>query len=156
MPHHHCFSNPVTRTVIGLAISATASLLLLAGCGRPGEDVRVTLCKDIVAVHAGAVSIQSASAQPRGYQDAVVRVRYERGGNPGEAVCYYPYRAVDQTGQTLADPLSAYGTSPTRVTFDGEPLAGPQLAEAIRQAMLRQGRAAVDRARGAVEQAIGR
>ncbi|TVQ93022.1 MAG: hypothetical protein EA400_02935 [Chromatiaceae bacterium] len=152
MPYHFFHS------ATSLAIGATASLLLLAGCGgSPGEDVRVTLCKDIVAVQAGgAVSIQSASAQTRGYQDAIVRVRYDRGGNPGEAICYFPYRAVDDTGQTLADPLSAYGTSPTGVTFDGQPLSGPQLAEAIRQAMLRQGRAAADRARSAVQQAIGR
>jgi len=138
------------------ACAALAATLLTAGCGSPGEDVRVTLCKDIVAVHTGGpVTVYTAEAKAQGYQHAAVRVRYNSGGSDGEAVCYYDYNAVDDTAQTLADPLSAYSTSPSRVTFDGRPLNRAQLADAIKRAMTKQGRELVDRAKSAVQHVTG-
>jgi hypothetical protein len=141
--------------------SATAgavlgAILITAGCGNPPEDVRITLCKDIAAVRSGGpISISAAEAQTKGYQHAAVRVRYNSGGTDGEVVCYYDYNAVEHTAQNLADPLSAYSTSPTRVTVGGRPLSRAQLADAIKRAMMKQGREAIDRAKGAVQQAIG-
>jgi hypothetical protein len=155
-PHQNTMPNPVQSIAAIAGIAAVTAALLTAGCGSPGEDVRITLCKDIVAVHTGGpVSISRAEAQTKGYQHAAVRVRYNSGGTDGEAVCYYDYNAVEDTAQTLADPLSAYSTSPTRVTFDGKPLNRAQLADTIKRAMMKQGREAIDRAKDAVQQAVG-
>lgn len=52
---------------------------LLAACGQPGEDVRLTLCKDLVSVRLGAVpDWRAASIETRGYEGAVARVRSAR------------------------------------------------------------------------------
>ena len=136
---------------------AALGALLIASCGSPREDVRITLCKGIVAVSTGGpVTVYSAHAQTKGYQHAAVRVSYSSGGQDGTAVCYYDYNAVEDTAQTLADPLSAYATSPSRVTIDGRELSRAQLAEAVKQAMLNQGRELIDRAKGAVQDAVSR
>jgi hypothetical protein len=149
------FSSAPIRARTILVVSTLVPLII--SCGDPREDVRIRLCKDIAAVHSGApVTVDSADAQTKGYQHAVVRVRYSSGGQAGEAVCYYDYNAVEDTAQTLSDPLSAYAASPSRVTIDGNELSRSQLAEAVKQAMLNQGRQLIDRAKGAVQDAVSR
>ncbi len=63
-----------------------------------------------------------------------------------QASCLYRYNAVDDTALTLSDPLSAYSTSPETMTIDGETLSRSALAEAVKQAMITQGKAIIDRA----------
>jgi hypothetical protein len=141
-----------TAALPAAALPATAaslllSILLAAGCSGAGEDVRVTLCKDIVAVHTGAAPVfERAEARTRGYEHAEVRLNYSIAGEPGSASCFYNHNAVDDTADQLANPLAAYATSPYRVIIGMETLPRPVLAETIARAMAKQGREFVENA----------
>lgn len=151
----------MTQTTIRRAAAALGSILigsgLLAGCSNPGEDVRIRLCKDLVAVQLGADQLQwrQVSTKTPGYEDAIVNLRWSGAGgdeSAGSATCAYPYTAVDDTAQQLAQPLSAYATSPSKVVINGNTLSGQALANAIGQAMQRQGRELIDAAGKAIGQ----
>jgi hypothetical protein len=119
-----------------------ASLAIL-GCSGPGEDVRVTLCKDMVSTRLGPAQSPTwtdVRTETRGYEHAAVRLRFSTGAGDGEASCFYDYNAVEDTALALADPLSAYATSPSKMTLNGETLSKSQLADAVKKAMLKQGR----------------
>lgn len=122
--------------------------LWIAGCSNPQEDVRVTLCKDMVVSLLGAsqnVTWQETSTQVRGRESAAIRVNYAGPGGNGQAICHYRYDAVDDTALALSDPLSAFSTSPSNMTLNGRTLSRPELAEAVKAAMLKQGGELVDR-----------
>ena len=53
----------------------------------------------------------------------------------------------EDTAITLANPIEAFTTSPTRMTLNGRTLSGPELARAVQQALGKQGREFLDRAR---------
>ena len=147
---------PVRRLAIALG-SILIGSGLLAGCANPGEDVRVRLCKDLVAGQVGTDQLDwtQVSTKTPGYRDAIVSLRWasaDAAGSSGSATCAYPYNAVDDTAQQLADPLSAYATSPSQVVINGETLSGQALANAVAQAMQRQGRELIDAASQAVGQ----
>lgn len=130
------------------------TVLLATGCSNPREDVRVTLCKDIVLTRMGAsTNLTGADARTKGYEHAAVSVRFSSQGRDAEAVCYYNHNSVDDTAIELSDPLAAYATSPFKVTIDGQRLTRSAMAESVKQAMLKQGREFVDRAKREVEQA---
>lgn len=135
------------RPLLSCAALATGAVLL--ACSDPREDVRLTLCKDMVAVELGAApSWQGSEVQIRGYQGATLRVRFAtEDGGVGQAACEYEYDAVDDTALTLVNPIEAYSTSPAKMTLDGRTLVGPELARAVKRAMQKQGRDFVDRAR---------
>jgi hypothetical protein len=127
--------------------------LLIGGCSGPSEDVRITLCKDLVRVQLGASPTWTqASTQTPGYQDAVVRLRWDGAGGAGQARCQYAYNAVEDTAQQLADPLSAYAASPNTVVINGQTLSGQALASAIGQAMALQGKQLIDSASQILQQ----
>jgi len=143
------------RLRAGAAVLLALSLAL--GCSGAGEDVRVTLCKDIVAVQTGAApAFEAPEIRTRGYQGAEIRLAYRVGDSPGRATCFYAHNAVEDTADQLANPLNAYATSPERVIIAGEALSRPALAQALKQALLKQGRQFVedagDMARKAVAQ----
>ncbi|NKN31730.1 hypothetical protein [Marichromatium bheemlicum] len=130
--------------------------VLLAGCSAPGEDVRITLCKTLVLTQTqGAASDwQIETRQPGSYQDLEVRVRFTTaGGQRAEAQCFYPYRAVEDDALALAEPLSVYGTAPTRMRIDGREFSRQALAEAVSEAMGTQARAWIEGMREGLEQA---
>lgn len=154
---------PGLRTILAAPPRLRAgAVMLLAlslglGCSGAGQDVRVTLCKDIVAVRTGAApAFEAPEIRTRGYQGAEVRLAYRVGDRPGRATCFYAHDAVEDTADQLANPLRAYATSPERVIIAGEALSRPALAQAVKQAMLKQGRQFVedagDMARKAVAQ----
>jgi hypothetical protein len=121
---------------------------MAVGCTNPREDVRITLCKDMVAVELGTVpSWQGSGVQIRGDEGAVVTVYFGGAGGDQQAACYYHRVAVDDTAVTLANPIEAYATSPAEVVLNGRTLSGPELARAVQRAMQKQGREFVDRAR---------
>jgi hypothetical protein len=121
------------------------------------EDVRVTLCKDIVLNEAGAATtIQGADTQTKGYEHAAVRVRFSSQGRDGQAVCYYNYNAVEDTALQLSNPLSAYATSPSEVTIDGKVLTKAALANAIKSAVAKQGKEFVERVKQGIQDAAQR
>jgi hypothetical protein len=134
-----------------------SAALVVASCSNPQEDVRVTLCKDIVSTQGGpSVALVGTDTQTKGHEHAAVRVRFSTQGREALAVCYYDYDAVDDTALHLSDPLSAYATSPYEVVIDGKKLSRPGLAEAVKQAMLKQGREFVDRAKKGIDNALQR
>lgn len=117
----------------------------LGSCGSPGEDVRVTLCKDMVRVRVGGTpDWSSTQVKTPGRQDAEVRLTYSGPAGAGTAICYYRYDAVEDTAMQLANPLTAYSTSPSKMLIDGQPLARQVLADTVKQAMLNQGKRFVD------------
>lgn len=122
------------------ALCVLTAALVTVGCSGSGEDVRVTLCKDMVSTRLGPVTWQDTRAEPKGREHAAVTLRFSTGGGDGSAVCYYKYNAVDDTALTLADPLSAFSTSPYQMILNGKTLSRSELAQAIKQAMLKQGR----------------
>lgn len=145
------------RMGLALRLSLLAVTSLVTACANPREDVRVTLCKDLVAVtHVGAspaLKLQGTETEIRGREYAAVRVRYATGTSEGQAVCYYRHDAPEETAMTLSDPLSAFAASPYQVTFGSEPLSNAALAEAIKKAMLKQGGELVDRAKELADRA---
>jgi hypothetical protein len=120
------------------AAMAAVSIALVAGCGGPSEDVRISLCKDIVAVHtAASPAYERAEATARGYEHAQVHLSYRTDGKRGTAACFYEHDAVEDTADLLANPLRAYATSPYRVIINGETLTRAALAQAIGRATLK-------------------
>lgn len=131
--------------------------LMATSCSKPREDVRVTLCKEIVLTKLGSsTTLVGTDTQTKGHEHAAIRVRFSTQGRDALAVCYYDYDAVDDTALHLSDPLSAYATSPSEVAIDGQKLSRPDLAEAVKRAMLKQGREFVDRAKKGIENALQR
>ena len=122
---------------------------MLSGCSHSGEDVRLTLCRDMVRVTLGVEpNWQDHRIALQRHDEAVVTLNWARaGGGVGQATCHYPYNAVEDDMMNAADPLTAYSTSPTRFVLDGRNIVNPELARIIGQAMLRQGREWLDRAR---------
>jgi hypothetical protein len=100
----------------------------------------------MVLVRLGGPSVtwDQSETRTRGYEHAEVRLRFTSGVGQGDAACYYRYDAVDDTALTLADPLAAYSTSPSRMVLDGKELSRSVLAQTVKDAMLKQGRALVD------------
>ena len=131
-----------------------AAALVLSGCSGSGEDVRVTLCKDMVTVKlavADAVNSTQATAETRGKEYAAVKLSWSGPGGQGTASCYYNYDAVDDTALALADPLSPFSTSPSKMLLNGSALSRPDLAETVKQAMLKQGRSLINAATNALK-----
>ncbi|AHF05574.1 hypothetical protein MARPU_12070 [Marichromatium purpuratum 984] len=127
---------------------------LLAGCSAPGEDVRVTLCKGLVLTQGAASDWRVETDQPGQYQDLEIRLQFTDGaGRRANAQCLYPYRAVEDDALALADPLSVYGTAPTRLRIDGREFSRRALAEAVSAAMGAQAREWADGVREGLEQA---
>jgi hypothetical protein len=135
-----------TALLAGGLAGVFVGVLILAGCAGGTEDVRITLCKDMVLARLNAPSVQWTAVTTAPGDDLAVDLRFAADGRDGRATCRYRYNAIDDTALTLADPLSAYATSPYRMTLDGREIANPQLAETIKQAMLAQGRAFLERA----------
>jgi hypothetical protein len=127
---------------IGLLAAA-----LVSGCGPAGEDVRIGYCKRLLVSQLPSLGLSdagyrwiAADAEPRGYEHLRVALRLEAADAQGEmtpahGVCFYDYDAVDDTAMTLADPLSAYSTSPSRMTVNGKALSRALLTRAKREAL---------------------
>lgn len=130
-----------------------ASLVLMtaltAGCSNSGEDVRVTLCRDLVRVQLGNTPTWSGQRiEPHGRAGAVVSLNWTgTAGSDGQATCHYPYNAADSDLFATADPMAAYSTSPTQFVLNGRSIRNPELARLIGLAMRQQGQELIDRAR---------
>lgn len=139
---------------LATAVSLLVAGLGISGCSNPREDVRITLCKDMVHTQlAGAQPITwtAVSAEARGYEHAEVRLRFTAGGKDGEAACYYDYDAREETAITVSDPLAAYATSPSKMVLNGQTLSRSALAQAVKAGMLKQGREFVDQVKKTFE-----
>jgi len=135
---------PRWTPVCAILMAAVAVL----GCSdNPREDVRLTLCKDMVTLELGSVpSWQGSQIQTRGHQGATVTVRYASAQGEGQARCDYRYDAVDDTALMLVNPIEAYSTSPSQLILDGRTITNPELAQLVKRAMQKQGREFIERA----------
>ena len=132
----------------------TATLLpavLLIGCPGPTTEVRTTLCQDMTAFALGeAPAWRGTETHLNGYQDAVIEVRFATPSGEGQAACHFRHLKSDDTALTLANPLEAYATSPSRLTVNGRDVTGPELARLMEQAMQQQGREFIARVKESV------
>ncbi|MTW21305.1 hypothetical protein [Allochromatium palmeri] len=144
---------PISGSFRLLSLLSVPVAALSVGCSNPGEDVRLTLCRDMVRVTLGSEpNWRDQSIEPRRQSEAEARLSWTgTDGKTGQASCYYPYNAVENDMFTAADPLAAYSTSPTRFVLDGRSISNPELARVIGQAMRQQGREFLDRARATLE-----
>lgn len=136
--------NPLFLPGLSLAV------LVVAGCANPLEDRRVTLCKDIAATQQGAgqaAKVKGSETEIRGREHAAVKVQFTTAAGDGQVVCYYKHEAPEENAITVSDPLSAFATSPYKVTLNGQPLSQPTVTQAVKQAMLKQGKELVDQAK---------
>jgi len=83
--------------------------------------------------------------QLQGYQDAVILVRFATDSGEGRGECHYPHLKGEDTAITLATPIEAYSTSPSRLVINGRIFTGPDLARVMEQALKKQGREFIDR-----------
>jgi len=134
-----------------LAVALALGVVVTAGCSGSREDVRVTLCKNLTT----ALLASAESAEWTGGENTFSRPSYAvtsltfdvaGGGDPrsSKSACYYAYDALDDTAQTLADPLSAHATLPFKMTFDGQTLSDGELLRLVNAEQERQGRQAVE------------
>jgi len=136
------------RAALALAILLAATVL--AGCPGGTEDVRIALCKDMTTVELGTEpGWRGNEIQLRGYEDAVIRVRFATSAGEGRAECHYPHLKGDDTGLTLANPIEAYTTSPARLVLDGRTVTGAELARTLELALKRQAREFITRVKSA-------
>jgi hypothetical protein len=149
-------NDKATPVTIAALAGLVCWLLLTAGCSGTSEDVRITLCKDMTEVlldGASALRWSEPRTEMQGVEDLVVDLRFESAQRTGRATCFYRHDDTDSEIWSTADPMAAYSTSPHRMTLNGREIANPLLAETIKAAMLKQGRALVERAQEGVEQA---
>jgi len=154
------FSNLRSAVIRALLV---AGVVAVNGCSDSGEDVRVVLCKDLALElsrpTSESVEWTRVETQIRRSEELKVNLGFESRAGDGStqsmrAACFYRYDAVEDTALTLADPLSAYSTSPNRVILNGRLISGRELADAVGRAMLGQGRDLLERAQRGVEGAV--
>ncbi|MFD2113081.1 hypothetical protein [Thiorhodococcus fuscus] len=153
------FSNLQSAAIRALLV---AGVVAVNGCSDSREDVRVVLCKDLALElsRPAPESVEWTRVETRMRRSEELRVDlgFESRAGDGSprsmrAACFYRYDAVEDTALTLADPLSAYSTSPSRVILNGREVSGRELADAVGRAMLGQGRDLLERAQRGVEDA---
>jgi len=139
------------QTIFHMALLG-AALVALGGCSGPTEDVRVTFCKGLTeSLNPGSKSIEWTGGENsfKYPEYAVTALVYAVEGSDGtrrtgRSSCYYEYEALDDTAQTLADPLSAHATLPFAMTLDGRMLSDAELVAARSAEQKRQGMAIVN------------
>ena len=132
-----------------LAVPLVLGLTLAAGCSGSREDVRVTLCKNLTSALVGSADAIEWTGGENTFNRpayAVTSLSFkvtEGDTRTGRSACHYAYEALEETAQTLADPLSAYANLPFRMTLDGQTLADGELLRLVNAEQVRQGRQAV-------------
>lgn len=135
------------RRPLPLSTLVLGGALVTAGCSG-GEDVRVTLCKDmaeLLAESSQPLQWQGVERQMARFEDLVITLPFQATDAGGgiverEATCHYAYDSDAEEYSTSSDPATYYATNPHRMTLDGRAITGRPLTDAIHQAMARQGR----------------
>ena len=125
--------------------------LLLSGCGdNPREPVQITLCKQLLINHNSPQTAPEWSRpqlQAQRYDGLKVTVSYPAIGQQraAQAVCEYPYDAVEEDASHDAQPLSVYATNPSNITFNGIAVTDTAIDRLVEKAMIAQGKAFAER-----------
>jgi hypothetical protein len=120
-------------------------------------DVRLTLCQDLTKILLGSpadLQWKEETVKMPGYNDLEMRVPYEINGSNGSAVCYFSHEAEDVEATSFNDPASAYSTYPNKMILKDKPVDQKLLAKTVDQAMLAQGKQAIQRAKEGAKQAV--
>jgi hypothetical protein len=139
-----------------LAAALLAGAAMLSGCSGGGENVRLALCRDAAVVLAGSGSAGSWTLEHESagrFEDLVVRVTRSGGAAPSVVECHYSVDQVAQDFDIAASELDYYETNPSTILVDGTPLSAQRRTEVVNDALLAQGRRALDRAGEAVDAA---
>ncbi len=138
------------RKILGCAVFGAG--LLLAACGGPQEDPRVSFCRGLAADLSGTdvAGWQHAGNRFVRPEYAVVAVR----SGAREASCWYEYSAVEPGAMEQATPLLAYATLPYQVRIDGRVLKGQALSAAVRRQQAAFGQAVIEQAREGVRATV--
>ena len=128
---------------------ASAMALLLQACSAPGEDPRVSLCRNLAADLTGG-----EAGQWQGDGNRFVRPSYavvSVSGSAGDAAaCFYEYDAVEDTS-SAANPFSAYATLPYQMEINGVSVAEATLDTAVKVQQQQLPRKVLEEARKSVE-----
>lgn len=140
-------------------LGALAMAVLLSGCSNPPPDVRLTLCRDVLAelddAPADAVWAEY-QARFSGYQGLEVDVAWDAaagGGRSGRATCYYPHDDPNDYDD-LGDEFAPYSSYPEKITFNGQALGSREIHAAVTAVHRARGTALLEGARRGVEGAI--
>lgn len=130
---------------------------LLVACSGSTEDVRVTLCKDLVSeITAETVEASWDQEQMKfnGYEDMEVAISFTQSGTSGKISCFYPYDAVEENAMTQSDPASAHATYPSLVKFNNKAINSSELAKMINRVLLKQGKQAVKKGQEVIKTSV--
>lgn len=146
-----------------LLAAALVGSIVLSGCSSPTEDVRITLCKNLVITltePSQAVEWKETENKFARFEDLIVSVNGEvltQDDEPAgmQATCSYEYdEAIEEDGMTHTDPLSTYKTVPYKMLLNGESIPKPVLEKAVQVAFLNQGKEAVGKVQKNVKEAV--
>jgi len=122
--------------------------LFIAGCSGSTEDVRLTLCKDLVPELTGGSGNPEFIAEDvvvKGYEDLQVRLSFNTGDQEGKMVCFYPYNTHEENVIDHVNPAAAFDTYPNKVMLNGETLDHSMVAKKINQVLIKQGKQAIEK-----------
>ena len=128
---------------------------LLVACSGSTEDVRITLCKDLVPEidnQLNSPGWDKEDVKFNGYEDMEVALVFSQSGSKGKISCFYPYNSYDDNAITLSDPASAHDTYPSSVVFNDQKVDSRELANMINRVLLKQGKQAIDKGKQAIEE----
>ena len=135
-------------------LAIVLATVMLVACSGSREDVRVTLCKDLVSEinsQAGTPSWDKEEVAYKGYEDMEVAISFSQSGSQSNISCFYPYDTADENVMTHANPASAYDTYPSAVKFNGELLDSKDLASKINRVLIKQGKRAIAKGQEAIK-----
>jgi hypothetical protein len=125
-----------------------AGITALPGCTGSGEDVRVTLCKNLATAmleSSGTLVWKEGENEIHRPEYAVTKVRFELPDQTtGQAACFYLYNKVDENVITHANPLSAYTTVPYKMILNGKSVPGDLLLKAVNAEQVKLGKKILD------------
>lgn len=127
---------------------------LLVACSGSTEDVRITLCKDLVSelnAQVNSPSWDKENVEFNGYEDMEVALNYSQSGLQGEISCFYPYDAVEENAMTHSDPASAHATYPSAVIFNGQKVESKSLSGMVKNVLIKQGNQAIDKGKQMID-----
>ncbi len=146
------FSSPALKNVISY-IAILMFIILSLSCSK-GPDVRVELCQDLTIELIGSekeLKWTENKIQSKELEEVIINLVYKQEGVEnssvnGKSVCYYRYEPEAEIADGIGAPLSVYSTYPYKMLFNDKVIRGKELATMVNQVMIKQGKAAINKA----------
>ncbi len=137
----------MSRSVMLLGV-----VVAISGCSGGTEDVRISFCRDLMSNHLGQVNWTGADYRVQEPEFAEITLTHEG----GTAACYYDRTLIEDSAMTLSDPLSAYATTPYKITVNGKDVSIGDMDKLVVMTSKQMGREIVEQVKqGAKEAAEG-